>query len=88
MTLDTNWGLIFAVVAAFGNLVWMLATLKIKDQISVKIEALKDWMDLRFVAAGAFTEYKTTVAVQHVELERRLTKLELAGYDAGSATRR
>lgn len=86
MHLETNWSIIIGVAGAFGNLVWMLATLKIKDQISVKLDALKEWMDQRFVAVIAFNAYREMVAVQHVETERRLTKLELAD-DAGARSR-
>jgi len=76
--LQTDWSIIVGVGGALANLVWMLATLKIKEQISLKLDALKEWMDQRFVSTIAFTAYREMVAIQHVEVERRLTKLELA----------
>jgi hypothetical protein len=45
-------GLITALVMGFGlvaNLVWLLTNLRIENRIGSKIDALKDWMDQRYV---------------------------------------
>lgn len=75
--MQLNASTLFAIGAAIANLVWMLATLSIKNQIGIKIDALKEWMDQRYVAAKEFTGYQQVISTQHTELERRLTKLEL-----------
>ncbi len=73
-----NETVIVACIGGIANIIWMLANLAIKNQIGTKIDALKEWMDGRYVATGTFTEYRQGIAVQHVELERRITKLELS----------
>ena len=76
-----NWSiattLIIAAVGGVCNLVWMATTLRIENRIGAKIDSLKDWMEGRYVSIATFQGHQSVVALQHLELARRLTKIEL-----------
>ena len=59
-----------------GNLVWMIANLRIEGRITTRLDALKDWLEERYVSTKEFEGCRTFCAGQHAELCRRVDALE------------
>src|ERR1700676_220217 len=74
---NMDWPVITAAVGALGNIIWMLATLAIKNQIGTKIDSLKDWMDLRYVPQIAFNGYQQIEATRLAEIDSRMASRNL-----------
>ena len=74
---EVNWALIIAAVGGLANLVWMLTTLRIENRIASRIDGLKEWMEDRYVSVPRCDGCHAALNVHLVEIERRVTKLEL-----------
>jgi hypothetical protein len=74
--MEVSWAVIIGAVGGLANLVWMITTLRIENRIAARIDRLKDWMEDRYVSVPRCEGCHAAVAVQFVEIERRVTKLE------------
>jgi hypothetical protein len=54
----------------------MLTTLRIENRIASRIDDLKTWMEDKYVSVPRCEGCHATLAVQFIEIERWVTKLE------------
>lgn len=64
------------VLGLLGNLAWMLVNLRMENRIGIKIDALKDWMDQRYVSTSAWEGCRALCGERHAAVCRRLEELE------------
>lgn len=63
-------------LATLANLIWFVVTMRIDNRIGAKIDALKDWMNDRYMSKAECQGCQRTWDVRMAEVERRLSVLE------------
>jgi hypothetical protein len=59
-----------------GNLVWMIANLRIEGRITSRLTELKDWLEQRYVGTKEWEGFYAVYVSQHADLTRRVEALE------------
>ena len=59
-----------------GNLMWMIANLRIEGRITTRLDALKDWLEQRYVSNKEWEGCRDVCAAWHTEICRRMDAVE------------